>query len=645
MAVEHRGAVSERIGRALPAVVAVAAVFALAIGDGGRQVETMVWAQSAVLIALAIAIATGATRDLRPAAPLLIMIGVVALTSIPSIWPSGSVRDLVLWVTYAAIAMLVATGLEDAREWFVDGVVLTAGWLCLVALFWFWGSGDISARWSSTFYWPNPFAAFLLLVVPLTLVRAVRAATARSALAHGAATVLLTVSLVFTYSRGAWAAGLLALVATAMVMRPPRRRAAMRAGVIALVVVACVWVMGRSASSGTTGAVAARAASISDAGDASAHGHYLFWIGALQIFRDHPILGTGPNTFGAIYASYQREVNYYARDAHSLYLQTASDMGVVGVLALAVLLGWAARAWWRMSRRASDEREYTLIVGVGMGLFAFLIHNAVDMDWSFPANPITAFALAGVLARVAIDQHRDGTPAALGGRQSIAMVAILMAALVATQCWGRGDREFHRGQAFARAGNWEAAAAAYASAARWDPLNATYRVYEGEARVRSSPPDRARAQVAMRRAIQLDPMNPPNRLSLAMVIATAPGAGPDQYAEAEQLLRRALELDPLNRPRIYQALIGLYRRWGRDAQVDSVYVAAVDRYLGPARGPGALPLSPEVLDLIAEAADFHAHAGNGAAARGVIERTVRSSPSAASYPRIRMLADSLKTSE
>jgi hypothetical protein len=264
--------VSERIGRALPAVVAVAAVFALAIGDGGRHVGTMVWAQSAVLIALAIAIATGATRDLRPAAPLLVMIGVVALTSIPSIWPSGSVRDLVLWVTYAAIAMLVATGLEDAREWFVDGVVLTAGWLCLVALFWFWGSGDISARWSSTFYWPNPFAAFLLLVVPLTLVRAVRAASARNALAHGAATVLLTVSLVFTYSRGAWAAGLLALVATAMVMRPPRRRAAMRAGVIALVVVACVWVMGRSASSGTTGAVAARAASISDAGDASAHG-------------------------------------------------------------------------------------------------------------------------------------------------------------------------------------------------------------------------------------------------------------------------------------------------------------------------------------------------------------------------------------
>jgi O-antigen ligase len=633
----------ERIGRALPAAVVVAVVFALAIGDGGRHIETMVFAQSAVLLGLAIAVASGAARDLRPAAPITIMIGAVALTAIPSVWPDSSVRELVLWVTYAAIAMLAATGLKDSREWFVDGVVLTAGWLCLVALFWFWGSGNIAARWSSTFYWPNPFAAFLLLVLPLTLVRALRAPTTRVALAHGAATVLFAIALVFTYSRGAWAAGLLALIATAIVLRPVRwRTAALRAGVIALAVVGCVWILGRAVRSGTTNAVAARAASLADAGDASAHGHYLFWIGALEIFRDHPIVGTGPNTFGAIYASYQREVNYYARDAHSLYLQTASDMGVVGLLALAVLLVWAGRAWWRMLRRARDDGEYTLIAGVGLGLLAFLIHNAVDMDWSFPANPATAFALAGVLARVTVDQHRsDATPAA-GGRQRAATVAVLLAALVAAQCWGQGNRSFQRGQAYARVENWEAAAAAFSAAERWNPLSARYLIAEGGARVRMRPPDRARAVAAMRRAIRLDPMNAPHRLELARIIATAPGAGPDAFAEAERLLRSALELDPLNRPRIYQTLIAVYGRWDRRAEVESLYVASVDRYLGPARGPGALPLPQEVLDLLVEAADFHAREGDGTAARRVIERTVLADPNAASYPRVRTLADSLR---
>src|SRR4029077_7548161 len=98
----------------------------------------------------------------------------------------------------------------------------------------------------STFYWPNPFAAFLLLVVPLAWVRALRAPSTRIALAHGAATTLFAVSLVFTYSRGAWAAGLLALIGTAVLLRPARwRTAVLRAGVIALAVLACVWLLGR----------------------------------------------------------------------------------------------------------------------------------------------------------------------------------------------------------------------------------------------------------------------------------------------------------------------------------------------------------------------------------------------------------------
>src|SRR5262249_38971324 len=140
-----------RIGRALPAVIVLAAVFALAAGDGGRHATTMVFAQSVVLAVLAIAVAFGAASDVRPVAPLAIMIGVVALTAVRSVSPDSSVRELVLWVTYAAMAMLAATGLKGSREWFLDGIVLTAGWLCLVALFWFWGSGDIAARWSSTF--------------------------------------------------------------------------------------------------------------------------------------------------------------------------------------------------------------------------------------------------------------------------------------------------------------------------------------------------------------------------------------------------------------------------------------------------------------------------------------------------------------
>jgi hypothetical protein len=270
------GLMQERIARVAPAAVVVAAVFALAIGDGGRHIETMVWAQSAVLLVLAIAIASGAARGLKPGAPLLIMIGAVALTALRSVWPDSSAHELVMWVTYTAIAMAAAAGLRDSREWFLDGVVFTAGALCLVALYWFWGSGDITARWSSTFYWPNPFAAFLLLVVPMTLVRALRAPTARLALSHGAATVLFVVALVFTYSRGAWARACSRpsrdprsccarpLAASLAARRRDRgRRSSPRGGARPRRALGHDW-RGRGA----------RGVAL-DAGDASAHGHHL----------------------------------------------------------------------------------------------------------------------------------------------------------------------------------------------------------------------------------------------------------------------------------------------------------------------------------------------------------------------------------
>jgi tetratricopeptide (TPR) repeat protein len=264
------------------------------------------------------------------------------------------------------------------------------------------------------------------------------------------------------------------------------------------------------------------------------------------------------------------------------------------------------------------------------------------MDWSFPANPATAFAFAGVLGRIAVDQKRSDTTPPVGRRQRVATVAVLLVALVAAQCWGQGNRAFQRGQQFLKVRDWEAAAAAFSSAERWNPLDAHYLIAEGNARVRMTPPDRARAVIAMRRAIELEPMNPPHRLALARIIATAPGAGPDEFAEAERLLRRALVLDPLNRPQIYEALIAVYERWGRRAAVESLYVTTVDRYLGPARGSGVLALPPDVLDLLAEAADYDARAGDGAAARRVIERTLLADPRAASNPRVRTLADSLR---
>src|SRR5262249_39948379 len=148
------------------------------------------------------------------------------------------------------------------------------------------------------------------------------------------------------------------------------------------------------------------------------------------------------------------------------------------------LLVWAARAWLRMLRRVRDDAEYTVVAAVGLGLIAFLIHNAVDMDWSFPANPATAFALAGVLGRIGLDPRGTGRGPTVSARQRALMVAALLAALIAALRGGFGDRDFQRGREFAAGREWDAAAASFSSAARWCPLDGYYLVAEGYARAR-----------------------------------------------------------------------------------------------------------------------------------------------------------------
>lgn len=122
---------------------------------------------------------------------------------------------------------------------------------------------------------------------------------------------------------------------------------------------------------------------------------YDYWKVAADVFADHPLIGDGAASFRVEWRR-ERTINDPALDTHSLYLQTAAELGLAGLVALALfLLGVAGAA--RVALRADREGAVGAVVVVS----AIALHAALDWDWEMPAVALIALLLAAGLMAAA----------------------------------------------------------------------------------------------------------------------------------------------------------------------------------------------------------------------------------------------------
>lgn len=70
------------------------------------------------------------------------------------------------------------------------------------------------------------------------------------------------------------------------------------------------------------------------------------WTHAIEYLKEHPLLGIGLNHFSHTFPlSYPVEPGNTVYDAHSLYFQVSSQMGIAGIVALGVLIVGFLHAW------------------------------------------------------------------------------------------------------------------------------------------------------------------------------------------------------------------------------------------------------------------------------------------------------------
>lgn len=118
---------------------------------------------------------------------------------------------------------------------------------------------------------------------------------------------------------------------------------------------------------------------------------YEYWKVALRAAADHPVKGLGSGGFGPEWMR-ERTINEVVRDAHSLYLETLAELGIVGLLLLALMLGAIF-----MAARAAYLGDPALAAGPAAALVAFALHAGIDWDWELPALTLVAVTLAGLL--------------------------------------------------------------------------------------------------------------------------------------------------------------------------------------------------------------------------------------------------------
>lgn len=240
-------------------------------------------------------------------------------------------------------------------------------------------------------------AAGLGAALTVTWLPWVRGLEGDASAAQGAAA--LTVTLALGAAAG-WARVVLARREDAgqLAERPlPRASRALAAGLSVLVLTGAVLAIvtadrGARTRSPAVGAQPERLASLDSR-------RYSYWRVAIAGFADNPLVGVGSGGFLPEWRR-ERDIAEGARDAHSLYVETALELGVAGLAALAVFMGGLA-----LSARRALAGGLRAAPGLAAVLAAWALQSGLDWLWEMPGVTLPALVAAATLLAGAEAAH------------------------------------------------------------------------------------------------------------------------------------------------------------------------------------------------------------------------------------------------
>jgi hypothetical protein len=118
---------------------------------------------------------------------------------------------------------------------------------------------------------------------------------------------------------------------------------------------------------------------------------YAYWKVALGAFKDHPLIGLGSGGFQVRWFE-RRTIQESVVDAHSLYVETAAELGLIGLVALGTFLAGIA-----VAARRCIAGDPLLAAGAIAAFVTWAVHAGVDWLWEMPAVSLIALGFGALL--------------------------------------------------------------------------------------------------------------------------------------------------------------------------------------------------------------------------------------------------------
>ncbi len=270
----------------------------------------------------------------------------------------------------------------------------------------------------------NRYAQIMLMLVPLALFQAWSERRRILRVAAFGITILTSAAVILTFSRGA-AVGFALVIVIMVVLRyiKPIQLFLVLLLAVGLLVAVPSYAERLTSLQAITDALTGNTSGTVT--DNSILSRATENIAALNVFADHPLIGVGPGEFSTYYRQYADQVGLLSkaadREAHNLYLGTAAETGILGLvcflMVLFVTLWELARARRRWIGRRNDLANMATAFSLSVVTY---MTTGIFLHLSYERYFWLVMALAGATAVIALREPEpiDPTPAEPAGSAS-----------------------------------------------------------------------------------------------------------------------------------------------------------------------------------------------------------------------------------